>query len=497
MAVRRWPIVTFALIAINVIIFLLTHTAMEEQAAQVGETKLHILILAATHPELELPTEAQSLVEKFRQSQPENWKRMQDPFRKPEDAWEIRMRLLEEREAFQQEMDSLAAKYSQQEAASIADQYAFIPASPKPVTYLTANFLHGGVLHLVFNMWFLWLAGFVLEDAWGRIVYTIFYLLAGAAALQFYAFTNPGSIIPTLGASGAVSGLMGAFLVRFPRLKIQMAWVVPVVFRVHVRPFHMSAYWLLPMWLMSEIYYAVVMGTIGGVAHWAHVGGFVFGAVIALVLHVTRIEHKLDQAVDAKVTLASDTEITNATELFGDRQWDEAIAVLQEHLAKYPDSIEGCSLLARTYRRKGDLDAYHETIIKCCQLHLKTREPKLAWEDFEEFLNAGGDPAKLLPSTWLELCLVAENQQLYERALGEYQKIIAQYASERCSLQAQLGAARVYLKRLNRPDEALKFFQAASASPVPHLDFEPAIEAGIREARATAAAQAQSAAGPA
>ncbi len=103
-----------------------------------------------------------------------------------------------------------------------------MPAQPTAISYLTANFLHGGWMHLIGNMWFLWLAGFVLEDVWGRWLYSAFYLIAGAAALQFYAWSNPGSITPTLGASGAVAALMGAFLVRFPKMKIEMAWLLVV-----------------------------------------------------------------------------------------------------------------------------------------------------------------------------------------------------------------------------------------------------------------------------
>jgi len=97
---------------------------------------------------------------------------------------------------------------------------------PKPIAYLTANFLQGGWLHLIGNMWFLWLAGAILEDTWGRVIYPIIYLVAGAAALQFHAWLNPGSLAPTLGASGAVAALMGAFLVRFPKTKIEVALVL-------------------------------------------------------------------------------------------------------------------------------------------------------------------------------------------------------------------------------------------------------------------------------
>src|SRR5262249_1715233 len=144
------------------------------------------------------------------------------------DAWDAKVRTIDDRQLLQEEMNSLADQYSQERASSIMEQYAFIPANPKAVTYLTANFLHEECLHLLGNMWFLWLAGFVLEDTWGRPLYMIFYFVAGAAAMQVHALTNAGSLTPTLGASGAVAGLMGAFLIRFPKMKIQMRWILGI-----------------------------------------------------------------------------------------------------------------------------------------------------------------------------------------------------------------------------------------------------------------------------
>ena len=110
---------------------------------------------------------------------------------------------------------------------------------------------------MIGNMWFLWLAGFILEDNWGRLIYSIFYLVAGAAALQFYAWCAPGSYIPLVGASGAVAALMGGFLVRFPRMKIEMGFY-SLIFR---HRFKAPAYALLPFWLGMEFLYGSVSGT--------------------------------------------------------------------------------------------------------------------------------------------------------------------------------------------------------------------------------------------
>src|SRR5262249_38011637 len=152
----------------------------------------------------------------------------------------------------QSEMNSLVQQLHEQEATTIRHHFAFYPARPTATSYITANFLHAGFLHIIGNMWFLWLAGFILEDTWGRIVYPIFYLLAGVAAMLVHAWTNPGSYVATVGASGAVAGLMGAFLTRFPTMKIEMIWIFGF-FRSY--RFKAAAYWLLPAWLLMEVLY--------------------------------------------------------------------------------------------------------------------------------------------------------------------------------------------------------------------------------------------------
>src|SRR5208282_4136874 len=207
-------------------------------------------------------------------------------------SFDAKIKMTEDASQLQAQMDSLNEKFVALSSVSITQRYAFVPAQPTAISYLTANFLHGGWLHLIGNMWFLWLAGFVLEDVWGRWLYSVFYLIAGVAALQFYAWTNPGSITPTLGASGAVAALMGAFLVRFPNMKIEMAWLF--FFRLY--RFKAAAYWLLPLWLLMEVFYGSLFGSSSGVAHWAHVGGFLFGAAAALAIQHSGLEHKANKA---------------------------------------------------------------------------------------------------------------------------------------------------------------------------------------------------------
>jgi tetratricopeptide (TPR) repeat protein len=114
---------------------------------------------------------------------------------------------------------------------------------------------------------------------------------------------------------------------------------------------------------------------------------------------------------------------------------------------------------------------------------LKSQEKEAAWHDYEEFQNSGGQ--KLPAATWLELCRYLEEQQSFDRAVSEYEKLAIACPAEKQSLLALMAAGRLSLKKLGRPAEALQFYRAASVSPVPHLDWETNIQAGIKEATAT------------
>jgi membrane associated rhomboid family serine protease len=477
MSVRRWPIITLALILANLLIFAGTHQTVDEQDSQLWRVRKHILILAATHPNLLVGPESREFVDGFQSQFPEDWVELQSPKSDADDDWAARIRQIDDPASLQAEMDSLAADYSRLAASSITERYAFVPAHPKPITYLTSTFLHADWWHVLGNMWFLWLAGFVLEDAWGRPLYLIVYVAAGAMACQFDAWASPLSIVRSVGASGAVAGLMGAFLVRFPRMKIQMTWCFDFgVFRFW--RFWMRAYWLLPLWALVEINYG--MGPRDEIGHWAHVGGFLFGAFAAIAIRYSGLEHKLHKAIEEKVTWTPATEITHASDLMEQREFDEAAKLLNEYLTMKPDSVEAWNLLRAVHWQKSEIPAYRELTVKICELHLKAREYETAWQTYEEFLQVGGD--RMPPDVWLNLCRVPEERNDYERALSEYEKLAAAYPAPRESVVAQISAAGLCLDRLNRPEDALKFYEAASNSSVPHLDLELEIESGIREA---------------
>jgi rhomboid family protein len=150
-------------------------------------------------------------------------------------------------------------------------------AGPVWITPLSSMFLHGGWFHLIGNMWFLWLFGNNVEDSMGRARYATFYVLCGLAAAATQTFLNPDSPVPMVGASGAISGVMGAYVILYPRVQVHMlVFIIVFATRIVIPAYLMLGYWFLLQLLGGT----TSLGGGGGVAFWAHVGGFLGGAAL-------------------------------------------------------------------------------------------------------------------------------------------------------------------------------------------------------------------------
>ena len=147
---------------------------------------------------------------------------------------------------------------------------------------VTSMFLHGGFMHLLGNMWFLWIFGDNVEDELGHFKFLLFYLTCGVLATLAHVVAEPSSAVPLVGASGAIAGVMGAYLMRFPRSRVTVLLPLVVIWTT-VR---MPAFVMLLYWFAIQILNGTADSSGGGVAWWAHVGGFAIGAV--LVLYLTR-----------------------------------------------------------------------------------------------------------------------------------------------------------------------------------------------------------------
>jgi membrane associated rhomboid family serine protease len=488
---RHFPVVTLSLIVINVVVFLLTLSSLHSNSPELKETIVHIRLLAANHPELQVPPSVRSLISDFQKREPKVWEAAKNPNRDLYDAWDAKMRLMEDPGVLQEEMDRLAARYSELRESSLVSRYAYVPANPTWYSYITANFLHGGWMHLIGNMWFLWLAGILLEDAWGRPLYIAVYMMGGITAILVHGLMNAGSNVPMLGASGAIAALMGAFLVRFPKIRIEMMFFA--IFSIYglfrVKRFFLEAFWLLPIWFLLEVFNGALVGSHSSVAHWAHAGGFVFGVAAAFAIKSANLEHKREKLDDEEAAAnAVDHDFEQIEEFVAQDQSEEALRYLEHYLSEHADSEKALLLKQSLELKANNNPGYLVTTERLCRVHLEQNATDLALNDFANFLEAGGQ--LLSAETWFEVARALEREQQYERAIGEYQDLAHAHTDNRKSISALLAAAKLCLKQVKRPQQALNLYHAAAQSSVPHLDLEAEIQSGIKQATQLAAAPA-------
>ena len=146
-------------------------------------------------------------------------------------------------------------------------------------TFLSSMFMHGGWMHIIGNMWFLWIFGDNVEDSMGPGRYLVFYVLSGIAAAAAQVFMDVGSFIPMVGASGAIGGVMGAYIVLYPRVHVHLFIII------FFRSIAVPAILMLGYWVLMQFWgvYSSMGDAGGGTAFWAHIGGFVAGAALVLV----------------------------------------------------------------------------------------------------------------------------------------------------------------------------------------------------------------------
>lgn len=168
-----------------------------------------------------------------------------------------------------------------------ASAYCELGASSNWHTLLTSMFMHGSWLHIIGNMWFMWIFGNNVEDSMGHVRFVVFYLLSGLAAAAAQILADPGSSVPMVGASGAIGGVMGAYILLYPRVHVHML----VFLGFFITTVAVPAYLMLGYWLLIQVFSGLASTGAqgGGVAFWAHVGGFAAGALLVTVFKDRRL----------------------------------------------------------------------------------------------------------------------------------------------------------------------------------------------------------------
>jgi rhomboid family protein len=163
--------------------------------------------------------------------------------------------------------------------------YGIVPDQLRPITVITSMFIHGGFMHILGNMWFLWIFGRGVEDTLGHTKFLIFYFACGIAAAAIHIAVNANSPIPTVGASGAIAGVMGAYLVKFPRARVvTLVFIVFFITTLDIPAAFLLLYWFAIQFFsgVGSVGYSTVSS--GDVAWFAHIGGFLAGMGLILLM---------------------------------------------------------------------------------------------------------------------------------------------------------------------------------------------------------------------
>ncbi len=442
---RRRPVVTLAIIAMCTAIFLAEWTSSTADADRERDLLVDAVRYYLQYPYLTPhPLVRQALDAALKQAPDEIQEAVTERLEHPPEARLLTLR--------QEELDRLTQPWIDLVTQQVSWRWGLVPARYSPIQLLTYMFLHAGLMHLIGNMIFLWVSGPIIEDVWGRPLFILFYLISGVVSAALFMMHYPDMGVPLIGASGAIAGVLGAFLVRYPLVKIKFSYL----FFFRFRTFFAPAWLMLPLWAAGELYQARLMDAdtaMGNhVAYWAHVWGFAFGMLVAVLVQVFDLERFIKKSIDLQLAMGDNPLLNDVQRALANDRTAEACSLLQRELTRDPRNEEAAriywGLLLQLDRvRDGGAIFY-----RIAQAKLRDGDEEAAlrdWEDLRERLPEC-DPDLPFQITIAE-CLL--RQQRWTEAQHELQSafnrtdrqtgaaILLQLAKAALALDPELAAA--------------------------------------------------------
>ncbi len=420
-SVRRLPWVTFALMGLCVVMFVGTLPAIHTAQRRIVTRMQEVIEFFFEHPYLELdPALRRVLMRGLGDDGAAAMTEVMRQFggRQPRDQRQI------DRE--QAHLDDLSGAALGSLTSTPYYRLGLVPARVRPHGFITHQFMHVGVFHLLGNLFMLFLVGPFIEDVWGRPLYVGFYLAAGTVAALFFVLRYPHFDGPLLGASGAIAGVMGAFLIRYWHTNIKFLYW----FFVFVGTFTAPAWLMLPLWFASELISAHGADAVapggggGGVAYWAHVAGFAFGVGVAIAIQRWRIEERfIHHAIEGKITLVDNTVVEHALAARDEGRSEEAGAMLQDRLALDPDNVDLVIAAWNLAVERGEAEQAAPAMLRVIRKALRNGDAELACLYWPELLAAA-------PSTPIDL---ATGTRMAELLLERSELVLAKETVERAA----------------------------------------------------------------
>jgi membrane associated rhomboid family serine protease len=429
--VRRHPWVSWALIGLNFLVFTAMAFVGDDARDEAFERLQAVVEYLAEHPYLSPP--------------PEIAKRLGDEFLgeldKARQQWQ-RVGELPEPDgvaAEQARLNGLSQEAVEALRSLPSYRLGYVPAEPRLPSLLTSMFVHAGFLHIFGNMLFLFLSGPFIEDLYGRPLFAGLYLLSGLAGLAAHVAKLPDSVIPVVGASGAIAGVMGAFLVRLWNARINfLVLPIPILWMLRFRML-LPAFVVLPLWFGEQLWYGHTEPD-AGVAYWVHIGGFLFGTATAVIVKLARVEETwVNPAVEKQTTLTQDPAIEGASDarLAGDLP--RARREIRGALARQPDNVDAWAESYEIGLAAQDAPEVGRSLVRLIELYQRLGEQELAGQIAYDgrWAELAGIPARA------RLAVAAYFEKLGDgrQALEEYQRIAVECPSDPAALRALMRRA--------------------------------------------------------
>jgi len=294
--------------------------------------------------------------------------------------------------AEQKELDRLTDEAMTQLNRDGYRRFGLVPGDRTATSWITHMFMHAGFLHLLGNLLILYLAGPFIEDVWGRPLFLVFYVAAGLFAALSFLFVEPDSMVPLVGASGAIAGVMGAFMIRYWNTRIRFFYLFGFVFR---GTFDAPAWVMLPLWFTEQLAMAMVADTGGGgVAYWAHVGGFLFGIGFAALMTKQGIEKKyLDRRIAEKTETAviSNPVVEQALAAREAGDLSGAYLLLENRVRNGPASSDAALALWSLAAELGRSSEAAPVLLSLVEMELRNGEPEIAASHWLELMEHAPD----------------------------------------------------------------------------------------------------------
>jgi len=378
-SVRRLPWVSIAILALNLVVFLTVGLNVDSAGRDAGRHFREAVEYWLERPYLTPPA---ALVEQLSPQERRQIAELHEAMRSSfgrSDSQEVA--------AEQRQLESLAEKFLRTLTDHPIRRWGLVPARFSVVALFTSMFMHAGWLHLIGNMFLLYLTAPFIEDAWGRPLFAAVYLGSGVVAALAHVMVFPSSTAPMVGASGAVAGLMGVFLIRFATVRVKFFyWFFFVFFGTFTAP----AWIMLVLWLAKELMYASVDVEMG-VAYWAHVGGFACGAAAAVAMKRWQVEERLiHPAIEKELSLTQHPGLDEGMDLLIRGEVEAGREALQRALAEDPRNPDVHLALWQSYLQGGTPAAGMEHVERVIEHQVRAGEGELAFQFWTEAVSAGG-----------------------------------------------------------------------------------------------------------